>query len=212
MPIATVIADDHPLVLEGLVSLFEREPDIYVADSCHNGAEAIAAVKRHQPDILILDLRMPETNGLTVLAELKSAQMSTRVSMLTAELNDLELREAVRLGVRGLVLKALAPQFLVQCVRDVHEGKLRVEKGAVSNGFEKILQNEAASPEMAKLLTARESEILKHLAAGLRNSEIAKLLLITEGTVKMHIHNIYQKVPVSSRVALTRYAQEKGLL
>jgi DNA-binding NarL/FixJ family response regulator len=155
---------------------------------------------------------MPGTDGLSLLRGMKKEKLSTRVVLLTGALDEEELAEAVRLGVRGLVLKEMAPKLLVQCIRQVHAGELWLEKRSVTNALEKLLQREAGQREIAQLLTPREIEIVKQVAAGLRNIEIAKRLFISEGTVKMHLHNIYQKLGVDSRINLTRYAQEKGLV
>ena len=210
MPITLVLSDDHPLILDGLENLFRLEKDFKVVARCLDGEEAVKAVRKHKPDVLVLDIRMPGTDGLSLLREMKKEKLSTRVVLLTGALDEDELAEAVRLGVRGLVLKEMAPKLLVQCIRQVHAGELWLEKRSVTSALEKLLQREAGQREVALLLTPREIEIVKQVAAGLRNIEIAKRLFISEGTVKMHLHNIYQKLGVDSRTKLTRYAQEKG--
>jgi len=210
MPITLVIADDHPLILDGMENLFRLEKDFKVVARCLDGEETVKAVRKHKPDVLVLDIRMPGTDGLSLLRGMKKEKLSTRVVLLTAALGEDEVAEAVRLGVRGLVLKEMAPKLLVQCIRQVHAGELWLEKRSVTSALEKLLQREAGQREVALLLTPREIEIVKQVAAGLRNIEIAKRLFISEGTVKMHLHNIYQKLGVDSRTKLTRYAQEKG--
>ena len=155
---------------------------------------------------------MPAKDGLVVLREMRKEKLPTRVVVLTATLDEEGLTEAVRLGVRGLVLKELAPKLLVQCIRKVHAGALWLEKRLVSSALEKLLQRETARNEAAQMLSPREIEIIKQVAAGLRNMEIGKKLFISEGTVKIHLHNIYQKLGVDSRTKLARYAQEKGLV
>ena len=212
MPITLVIADGRPLILNGMENLFRLEKDFKVVARCLDGEEAVKAVRKHKPDVLVLDIRMPGTDGLSLLREMKKEKLSTRVVLLTGALDEDELAEAVRLGVRGLVLKEMAPKLLVQCIRQVHAGELWLEKRSVTSALEKLLQREAGQREAALLLTPREIEIVKQVAAGLRNTEIAKKLFISEGTVKMHLHNIYQKLGVDSRTKLTRYAQEKGLV
>jgi DNA-binding NarL/FixJ family response regulator len=212
MPITLVLTDDHPLILDGMENLFRLEKDFKVVARCLDGEETVKAVRKHKPDVLVLDIRMPGTDGLSLLRGMKKEKLSTRVVLLTGALDEDELAEAVRLGVRGLVLKEMAPKLLVQCIRRVHAGELWLEKRSVTNALEKLLQREAGQREVAQLLTPREIEIVKQVAAGLRNIEIAKRLFISEGTVKMHLHNIYQKLGVDSRINLTRYAQEKGLV
>ena len=212
MPITLVLSDDHPLILNGLENLFRLEKDFKVAARCLVGEETVKAVRKHKPDVLVLDIRMPGTDGLTVLREMKKEKLSTRVVLLTGALDEEELAEAVRLGMRGLVLKEMAPKLLVQCIRQVHAGELWLEKRSVSLALEKLLRREAGQREVAQLLTPREIEIVKQVVAGLRNIEIGKRLFISEGTVKVHLHNIYQKLGVDSRINLTRYAQGKGLV
>ena len=212
MPITLVIADGRPLILNGMENLFRLEKDFKVVARCLDGEEAVKAVRKHKPDVLVLDIRMPGTDGLSLLRGMKKEKLSTRVVLLTGALDEDELAEAVRLGVRGLVLKEMAPKLLVQCIRQVHAGELWLEKRSVTSALEKLLQREAGQREVTLLLTPREIEIVKQVAAGLRNTEIAKKLFISEGTVKMHLHNIYQKLGVDSRTKLTRYAQEKGLV
>ena len=212
MPITLVIADGRPLILNGMENLFRLEKDFKVVARCLDGEEAVKAVRKHKPDVLVLDIRMPGTDGLSLLREMKKAKLSTRVVLLTGALDEDELAEAVRLGVRGLVLKEMAPKLLVQCIRQVHAGELWLEKRSVTSALEKLLQREAGQREVAQLLTPRDIEIVKQVAAGLRNTEIGKRLFISEGTVKMHLHNIYQKLGVDSRIKLTRYAQEKVLV
>jgi DNA-binding NarL/FixJ family response regulator len=123
VPIRLVLADDHPIVLDGLENLFRLESDLRVVARCVNGEECLEAVRRFQPDVLLLDIRMPGKDGLAVLRELRREQQPTQVVLLAAVLEEDEVLEALRLGVRGMVLKELAPQMVVQCVRKVHAGE-----------------------------------------------------------------------------------------
>jgi len=212
MPITLVIADDHPLILDAVENLFRVEKNLRVVARCRDGEAALKAVRWHQPDILVLDIQMPAKDGLVVLREMRKEKLPTRVVILTATLDEEGLAEAIRLGVRGLVLKELAPKLLVQCIRQVHAGALWLEKRLVTSALEKLLQRETTTNQATELLTPREIEIIKQVAAGLRNMEIGKKLFISEGTVKIHLHNIYQKLGIDSRIQLTRYAQETGLV
>jgi DNA-binding NarL/FixJ family response regulator len=212
MPITLVIADDHPLILDAMENLFRLEKDFQVVARCLDGDTALNAVCRHQPDILVLDIQMPAKDGLVVLREMRNENPPTRVVILTATLDEEGQTEAVRLGVGGLVLKELAPKLLVECIRKVHGGALWLEKRLVSSALEKLLQRETARNEAAQVLTPREIEIIEQVAEGLRNMEIGQKLFISEGTVKIHLHNIYQKLGVDSRTKLAHYAQEKGLV
>jgi len=212
MPITLVLADNHPLILDGLENLFRLEKEFTVVARCLDGEETLKAVRKYKPEILVLDIRMPGKDGLSVLREMRKEKLLTRAVLLTAALDEEELVEAVRLGLRGLVLKELPPKLLVQCIREVHAGELWLEKRSVSSALEKLLQREAGRREAAQVLTSREIEIARQVATSLRNKEIAKQLFISEGTVKMHLHNIFQKLDLDSRLKLSRYAQEKGLV
>jgi len=212
MPIHLVLADDHPIILDGLEILFRMEKDIQVVARCVNGEEALQAVRQHRPDILILDIRMPGKDGLAVLREMKDEDLPTRVVLLTVALDEEETLEALRLGVRGVVLKEMAPQMLVQCVRKVHAGEQWLERRSVGRALEKLLSREAGAREVSGVLTPREIEIVRMVASGLRNKEIADKLSISEGTVKIHLHHIYEKLHLNGRLELALYAQDRGLV
>jgi DNA-binding NarL/FixJ family response regulator len=206
-----VLADDHRLVLEALVLLLGREEDLEVVATCVDGREALAAVRRHHPDILVLDLRMPHLDGLGVLRELASAGDRTQVVVLTAGADERELVEAIRLGARGVVLKEMPSRLLLQCLRKVHAGEQWLEMRSVAAALESLMRRDRGAAEMRGVLTPRELSILRLLAKGLRNREIGEQLHIGEGTVKTHLHNVYRKLKVGGRLALVRVARDKGL-
>jgi len=212
VPIRLVLADDHPIVLDGLENLFRLEPDFRVVARCVNGEECLAAVRRFQPDVLVLDIRMPGKDGLAVLRELHREKQPVKVVLLAAALEEEEVLEALRLGVRGMLLKELAPQMVVQCVRKVHAGGQWVEKQAFGRALDTLLRREAGEREAAGVLTPREIEMVGMVAQGLRNKEMSQRLAISEGTVKIHLHNIYRKLKVENRVELILYAQAKHLV
>jgi DNA-binding NarL/FixJ family response regulator len=212
MPIRLVLGDDHPIVLDGLENLFRLEPDFRVVARCVNGEECLVAVRRHDPDVLVLDLRMPRKDGLTVLRELHKEKHPVKVVLLAAALEEEEVLEALRLGVRGMVLKELAPQMVVQCVRKVHAGEQWLEKQAFGRALETLLRREAGEREAGSVLTPRELEMVGMVARGLRNKEMSERMNISEGTVKIHLHHIYRKLKVENRVDLILYAQSKRLV
>ncbi len=212
MTIRVVLADDHPIVMDGLESLFRLEPDFQIVARCQNGDEALHAVRRHRPDVLIVDLRMPKLDGMAVVRSLHEEKLPTRVILLAGAIDRTDALEALRLGVRGMVLKELAPRLLIQCVRKVHAGETWVEKSSVTGALETLLRREAAMREVGAHLTPREIELVRMVAGGLRNRQMAQQLSITEGTVKIHLHNVYQKLKVENRVQLVLYAQSKGLV
>jgi DNA-binding NarL/FixJ family response regulator len=205
-----ILVDDHPIVLQGLQQLLQRQPDFTVTAACQNADEALAAIQREPPDVLLLDLRMPGTTGLEFLRRLGDQGLSCRTVLLTAAIEDAEVIEAVRLGVCGLVMKDSTPDTLVDCVRRVHEGGQCMDHEIVNKAFRSALDRETAVREAA--LTPREIELVRMVAEGLRNKAIATRLSISEGTVKVHLHNIYEKLGVDGRLELTLVAQQKGLL
>jgi len=207
-----MIADDHPIVLDGLAQLFSGEKDFEVVARCSSGDEALAALRRTHPDVAVLDIRMPGKSGLELLRHVKDEHLTTRVILLTAEISDESVVNAVRLGVSGIVLKETAPRVLVQSVRAVAAGEKWLDDGAMRRALDSMLRREAGLADAVRVLTPRELEIVRMVATGLRNKQIAEKLSITEGTVKIHLHSIYQKVNVSGRVELSIYAREKSLV
>ncbi len=212
MAIRILLADDHPIVLDGLEALFRLEPDFRVVGRCLAGDEVLHAVKQHKPDLLLLDLRMPRMDGMEVLRALQRDAHATRVVLLAAAFEDDQVVEALRLGVRGMVLKEQAPSLLIECVRRVHAGGQWLEQQASGRALQSLVRRDAAEKEAARALTPREIELVRLAASGLRNREMSRRLQISEGTVKMHLHNVYRKLKLTSRVALANYARQRGLL
>jgi RNA polymerase sigma factor (sigma-70 family) len=211
MAISLVLTDDHPLILDALESLFRLEPDFKVVARCADGEEALDAVRKRRPDVLILDIRLPgKKNGLAVLREMKQEKIATRTVVLTAGLDEDESLEAIRLGVNGIVLKEMAPDLLVKCIRKVHAGEPWIEKRSIGLALERLLKQESGAQQLATL-TPREAEVVRMVTRGLHNKEVAEKLGITEGTVKIHLHKIYEKLQIDGRLALMVFAQEKGL-
>ena len=210
--IRVVLADDHRVVLEGLEQLLRSEPDIEVVASCIDGREALDAVHQFTPDVLVLDLRMPRLDGLGVLRALALEATPPAVVVLTAGLDEQEVVEAIHLGARGVVLKEMASRLLLQCLRKVHAGEQWLEKRSVTAALEGLMRRERATAALNQLLTPRELTLVRMLAKGLRNREIAEQLHIGEGTVKTHLHNVYRKLGVDGRLDLMLVVREKGLV
>jgi DNA-binding NarL/FixJ family response regulator len=212
IPNRVVLFDDHQIVLHGLQQLFERQEDFEVVCCCRDGAAALHAVASHRPDVLVLDLRMPGQSGLDVLRTLAGTAVACRSVLLTAAIRDEEVVEAVKLGVRGLVLKESSPEVLLECVRSVHRGDQWIERETVTRAFRTVLDRQSAAERAGETLTPREIEMVRMVAQGLRNKVIAERLSISEGTVKVHLHNIYEKLGVDGRLELVLSAQQKGLI
>jgi len=162
--------------------------------------------------VLILDLRMPLLDGLAVLRELAAHQSRTRVVSLTAEAKDEELVELMKLGVAGIVLKDSDWSQLVQCVRRVHAGEQWIDQRCAQRALGRVLRRQSGMEEAGRVLTPRELEIVGLVAGGMRNEEIADRLCIAIGTVKIHLHRIYEKLEISDRRALTLYARSRSLI
>ena len=211
MSIRIVIADDHPVVRKGLAEFLAEEEEMEVVAQCSDGASALAATRRLRPDILILDLRMPDMNGLEVVRQLTQAADTVPVLLLAGNISDGEVVEAMRMGVKGIVLKEMAPNLLVASVRKVAAGGVWLEKDAVARAFERMLDQQEKREKVATSLTRREIEIVTMVARGLANRDIGEALFISEATVKTHLHSIYEKTAVKGRMQLAAYAREHGL-
>ncbi|HKE90223.1 MAG TPA: response regulator transcription factor [Gemmatimonadales bacterium] len=207
-----VLADRHPIVLYGLEQLLRAEPDLQVVACSTSGDETLTAIRRHQPDLLLIDVRLPRKNGLQVVRELQREQATTKVVLMADRLEDDEVLEAYRLGVRDILLKELALEKVVQCVRTVRSGEPWIEKRAVSRALDVLLKRESGTRAVSDLLTRRELETVRLAVLGLRTGEISARLGIKAGTVKTHLHRAYDKLKVNNRVALTRYAQSLKLV
>jgi DNA-binding NarL/FixJ family response regulator len=211
-PIRVVLADDHPLVLDALEQLFHVEGDIVVVGRCTRGDEVVRVVRQQRPDVLILDHVMAGANGVEVLRELQHEAHQPRTIVLSALIQDDEVLEAIRLGAKGVLMKDMAPKQIVECVREVHAGGEWLQQRTGARAVKTLLRRETATREATRLLTPRELQLVRYVAAGLRNKEIGDRLNITEGTIKIHLHNIYEKVGVGGRVALAMWAKDKGLV
>jgi len=209
--IRIVVADDHPIVLGGLEQLFASESDFRVVGTASTGREALAAVRQHEPDVLVLDLRMPDQDGIDVLRELGNEHAVTRVVVLTASESD-QVLEAIRMGVHGVVLKDMAMELLVRCVREVNTGNKWIEKALATRALDLLLIRRAGDLGGPAALTARELEVARLSSTGFSNKTVAMKLCITEGTVKLHLHHIYEKLGLEGRMALSQYMRNKGIV
>jgi DNA-binding NarL/FixJ family response regulator len=208
--IRLVLADDHPIVLAGLEQLFATEPGFVVVATAATGSETLTAVAEHRPDVLVLDLRMPDLGGIDVVRQLQQERSATRVVVLTASESD-EVIEAIRIGVQGVVLKDMAPALLVRCVRAVHRGDKWIEKVLATRALDRLLARRSAEQDVA-VLTRRELEVAQLVAQGFSNKAVAARMLITEGTVKLHVHHVYGKLGVDGRMSLAALLRRKGLV
>ncbi|OFW61871.1 MAG: hypothetical protein A2133_02665 [Actinobacteria bacterium RBG_16_64_13] len=212
MAIRLVLADDHPLVLQALAGLFATEEDMEVVALCRDGESALEAVRRFHPDVLLLDLSMPKLDGVGVLESLQAEEPRAQVVVFTGNMDERRALECLRLGVSGVVLKESPPEVLLEAIRKVASGELWLEKHSYSQAVALMLRQQNANRQLATLLTPREFEILLLAAQGRRNKEIAQELAVTEGTVKMHLHHIFEKLGLRGRSDLIRYAHQNALV
>jgi DNA-binding NarL/FixJ family response regulator len=212
MAVTLVIADPHPVYLLGLERLLSAEPDIHIAAQCSTAEETLYAVRLHRPDILILDIGFRDRSGLEVIRDLRQEKFPVKVIILAGMLEDEQTIETLRLGVQGVLLKSMPTTLLLQCLHNVYAGGQWMEKQSLGQAFEKMLRREAGARRVATILTDRETEIMCLVAKGMSNRQIAEQLTVGEGTVKVHVHNIYSKLGIANRVDLTLYAHKKGLL
>jgi DNA-binding NarL/FixJ family response regulator len=212
MAIRIVVADDHPIVLHGINQLLRGAGGIDVVASCATGEDTLVAVREHRPDVLVLDLRLPGQSGMDVLRTLSAEHTTCKTVLLTAAVGDAEIAEALQLGVVGLVLKDSAPNALVDAVRAVYAGEQRIDQERLSRALRALVDNPPPAAPRKAALTRREIEIVQMIALGLRNRAIAEKLAISEGTVKVHLHNIYEKFGVDGRLELVLCAQQQGLV
>lgn len=212
MPIRIVVADDHPIVLSGIAQLLSLEHDLEVVACCTRGSEAREAIRRERPDIMITDLVMPDCSGLDLQREINEAKLPVRVVLLTARIEHEQVLEALELGIAGVVLKESAPLQILDCVRHVAAGEQWMDQLIGRRTLDGVLRRQAAVDRASRVLTAREIEVVRMVASGLRNKEIAEHLSIGEGTVKTHLRTIFEKLGITSRIKLTIYAREHSLV
>jgi DNA-binding NarL/FixJ family response regulator len=211
--IRILVADDHAIFRDGLRKLLEVADDVQIVGEASNGVECTKMLAKLKPDILLLDLRMPEKDGLGVLEEVNFDTLPTRVIVLTAAEDDRDVVRAMRLGARGVVLKQSASDLLLKSIRKVHDGEIWLDNrmtAEVIDAFKK--SSESGQRREKPLLSEREKEIVQLVAQGFRNREIGEKLFISEQTVKNHLHNIFDKLGVSDRLELALYAIHHRLI
>jgi DNA-binding NarL/FixJ family response regulator len=206
-----VIVDDHLIVLDGLRRMIETEPGWTVVATCRSAAHAIEVVAAEPVDLVVLDLRMPEMNGLELIRHLRKDRPALPLVVLTADISDDDLAEAMRHGVNGVVLKEQAPAVLLDCIRAVISGETYFVDQNLDAAFDRIHKRGVERDEVLQALTPREIEVSRLAAAGFRSRDIGAQLGISPGTVKLHLHSIYSKLDITSRVELANLSQRLQL-
>jgi DNA-binding NarL/FixJ family response regulator len=201
--IGVLIADDHSVVREGLVSLIGRKADMMVVGEAGNGREAVDLWKEHRPDVTLLDLRMPELDGAGAIKEIRSVDEKARIIVLTTFDGDEDIYRAIQAGAKGYLLKDVPRGALMDCIRRVHAGETCVPVDLAAKLAQRV---------GGETLSAREIEVLKLMAQGKSNKEIGSALFISEGTVKSHVKAVFAKMNVISRTQAVASATRRGLI
>jgi two-component system, NarL family, response regulator LiaR len=207
--IRVVIADDHAIVREGMRRLLDREGYSIVGEAS-DGEEALEQIRRARPDIVVLDLKMPRKDGLTVIRELKDEQPDAKILVLTSFDDDDKVFAAIKLGAQGYLLKDSPPELLLQAIQDIFLGKSSLHPDIARKVLREI-RHPPALPPAEQPLTEREIEVLQLVAQGLSNQEVAQRLVISDRTVAGHVRNILAKLHLASRTQAALYAIRTGL-
>ncbi len=201
--IRIAIADDHPVVREGLVALINRRPDMVVVAEASNGQELVAEFLTHRPDVTLVDLRMPEMDGADAIAAIRRHAPSARLIVLTTYDDDEDIQRSLRAGAKAYMLKDASRHDLIACIHAVNEGRTLIPSAIAT-----ILVGAIRAPA----LSAREIEVLQLAAHGKSNKEIAVSLSLTEGTVKSHMSSVLQKLDAADRTQAVTIALKRGIL
>jgi DNA-binding NarL/FixJ family response regulator len=206
--IRVLVVDDHPVVRQGLVSVLEDQPDFAVVGSAGDANEAIDLVRRLAPDVVLLDLELPGIGGVEAIPRVLAASPTTAILVFTAYDTDERVFGAVRAGARGYLLKGAAVAEIAQAIRALAAGESYLEQRIAG----KLLSEVTAPRRFAGLLTERERAVLRLVAAGLSNKQIARSLEISERTVKFHVTSIFRKLDADNRAQAVAQAVQRGLL
>jgi DNA-binding NarL/FixJ family response regulator len=195
--------DDHPLLREGIAAIINNEPDMLLIGDASSGAEALQRFREHRPDVTLMDLRLPDISGIDAMIAIRTEFGDARIIMLTTFEGDVEIQRAMEAGARGYMLKSMPPRELIEVIRQVHAGKKRVP-AEVASHLAEHLSDES--------LTTREIDVLRHVAGGNRNRDIAERLFISEETVKVHVKHIMEKLGASDRTQAVAIAVRRGII
>jgi DNA-binding NarL/FixJ family response regulator len=201
--IRILTVDDHPLMREGTAAMIRSQADMLLVAEAGNGAEALQRFREHQPDVTLMDIRLPDRSGIDTVIAIRSEFTEARILMLTTFEGDVEIQRSLQAGARGYMLKSMPPSELLAGIRDVHAGKKRIPPEVAAHLAEHMGE---------EALTARELEVLQQVAGGNRNKDIAGRLFISEETVKVHIKHIMEKLDAKDRTGAVAIALRRGII
>ncbi|MFW9261277.1 response regulator [Nostoc sp. CALU 546] len=203
LPIRVLIADDHAIFRQGLATIINRDPEMQVIAQAENGEQAIAAFREHQPDVTLMDLRMPEVEGVAAIGAICAIVKSARIIVLTTYDSDEDIYRGLQAGAKGYLLKETEPDELLNAIRTVHRGQKYIPPDVGAKLVQRL-----SNPELSE----RELAVLRSLAQGMSNADIAAALSIGEGTVKSHVNRILNKLDVSDRTQAVIVAVKRGIV
>lgn len=201
--IRILCVDDHPLLRDGLAALINNRPGMVLVAQASSAQEGIAEFRKHQPDVTLMDLRLPDQSGIEAMRAIRAEFPDARIIVLTTFEGDVEIQRALEGGARAYILKSMPPKELLEVIEQVHAGKKRIPSQVAAHLAEHLTD---------EALTPREIEVLTHLASGNRNREIADRLFISEETVKVHIKHIMEKLGASDRTQAVAIGLRRGII
>lgn len=201
--IRILTVDDHPLMREGITAMIESQADMLLVAEAANGSEALQKFREHQPDVTLMDIRLPDRSGIDTTIAIRAEFPEARILMLTTFEGDVEIQRALQAGARGYMLKSMPPSELLAGIREVHAGRKRIPPQVAAHLAEHMGE---------ETLTARELEVLQQVAGGNRNRDIAGRLFITEETVKVHLKHIMEKLGAKDRTEAVAIALRRGII
>jgi NarL family two-component system response regulator LiaR len=210
-PIRILIADDHAVVREGLRALIESKPDMELVGEAEDGVEVVLLARSLKPDVILLDLLMPRMDGIEAIAEIKQENPNARILVLTSFAGDDNVFPAIKAGALGYLLKDSSSQALIRAIREVHRGESSLHP-TIARKLIRELNRPSTAASVENMLTAREVAVLRLIAGGLSNQEIAETLVISERTVSSHVSNILEKLHLANRTQAALYALREGLV